>query len=71
MPLEKTLISQDVEDTTLLVYKADGQAVMKGKLSLEQREEVWNYVCCGPQGFWLNRFLDFALIKNPAAFLGL
>lgn len=42
--LEKTLISQDVEDTTLLVYKADGQAVMKGKLSLEQREEVWNYV---------------------------
>lgn len=40
--LEKTLISQNVEDTTLLVYKSDGQAVMKGKLSGEQQDEVWS-----------------------------
>lgn len=33
-------------------------------------EEVWNYVCCGPQGYWLNRFLDFALIKNRLLFWG-
>lgn len=45
--LEKTLVSQEVEDTTLLVYKSDGQALMKGKLPGEQREEVWNYVCAG------------------------
>ena len=39
MPWKKTLISQNVEDTTLLVYKSDGQAVMKGKLSGEQQDE--------------------------------
>lgn len=33
-------------------------------------DEVWNYVCCGPQGDWLNRFLDFALIKNRLLFWG-
>ena len=33
-------------------------------------EEVWNYVCCSPQGHWLNRFLDFALIKNRLLFWG-
>lgn len=33
-------------------------------------EEVWTYVCCGPEGFWLNRFLDFALIKGRLLFWG-
>lgn len=33
-------------------------------------EQVWNYVCCGPEGEWLNRFLDFALIKNRLLFWG-
>ena len=33
-------------------------------------EEVWNYVCCGPQGQWLNRFLDFAVIKTRLLFWG-
>ena len=33
-------------------------------------EEVWNYVCCGPQGHWLNRFLDFAVLKNRILFWG-
>ena len=33
-------------------------------------EEVWNYVCCGPEGEWLNRFLDFALLKGRLLFWG-
>lgn len=33
-------------------------------------ETVWTYVCCGPQGQWLNRFLDFALIKGRLLFWG-
>lgn len=33
-------------------------------------EEVWNYVCCGPEGKWLNRFLDFALLKGRLLFWG-
>lgn len=33
-------------------------------------ETVWNYVCCGPEGHWLNRFLDFALIKGRLLFWG-
>lgn len=33
-------------------------------------ETVWNYVCCGPEGYWLNRFLDFDLIKNRLLFWG-
>lgn len=33
-------------------------------------EEVWTYVCCGPEGEWLNRFLDFDLIKGRLLFWG-
>lgn len=33
-------------------------------------EEVWAYVCCGPEGHWLNRFLDFALLKGRLLFWG-
>ena len=33
-------------------------------------KEVWNYVCCGPEGKWLNRFLDFALIKGRILIFG-
>ena len=33
-------------------------------------EQVWTYVCCGPEGNWLNRFLDFALIKGRLLFWG-
>lgn len=33
-------------------------------------ETVWAYVCCGPEGFWLNRFLDCPLIKNRLLFWG-
>lgn len=32
--------------------------------------EIWSYVCCGPEGHWLNRFLDFALIKDRLLFWG-
>lgn len=33
-------------------------------------EEVWAYVCCGPEGNWLNRFLDFAALKGRLLFWG-
>ncbi len=33
-------------------------------------EEVWTYVCCGPEGHWLNRFLDIALIKGRLLYWG-
>jgi hypothetical protein len=33
-------------------------------------EEVWTYVCCGPEGEWLNRFLDFAVLKSRLLFWG-
>ena len=33
-------------------------------------ETLWTYVCCGPEGHWLNRFLDFALIKGRMLFWG-
>lgn len=33
-------------------------------------ETVWGYVCCGPAGHWLNRFLDFSLIKGRLLFWG-
>ncbi len=36
----------------------------------ELGESVWTYVCCGPEGQWLNRFLDFALIKGRLLFWG-
>ncbi|MGL4344930.1 MAG: DUF4091 domain-containing protein [Cellulosilyticaceae bacterium] len=35
---------------------------------IAQGEEVWNYVCCSPAGEYLNRFLDFELIKNRLLF---
>lgn len=46
-------------------YEADREGFLR---LTDLGEEVWNYVCCGPQGFWLNRFLDFALIKNRLLF---
>lgn len=33
-------------------------------------EAVWTYVCCGPEGHWLNRFLDFALLKGRLLYWG-
>ena len=33
-------------------------------------EPVWTYVCCGPEGHWLNRFLDQPLIHGRLLFWG-
>ena len=33
-------------------------------------EQVWTYVCCSPEGWWLNRFLDFPLIRGRLLFWG-
>ncbi len=33
-------------------------------------ETVWSYVCCSPEGVWLNRFLDFHLIRGRLLFWG-
>lgn len=37
---------------------------------IELGETVWAYVCCGPEGYWLNRFLDCPLLKNRLLFWG-
>lgn len=36
----------------------------------ELGEPVWNYVCCVPEGSWLNRFLDEAVIHSRLMFWG-
>ena len=33
-------------------------------------EEIWTYVCCTPQGHWLNRFLDLPLLRGRLLFWG-
>lgn len=33
-------------------------------------DEVWTYVCCGPEGKWLNRFLDSPVINGRLLFWG-
>lgn len=33
-------------------------------------DEVWTYVCCGPEGHWLNRFLDQPLVNGRLLFWG-
>lgn len=33
-------------------------------------DEVWTYVCCGPEGIWLNRFLDQPLMNGRLLFWG-
>lgn len=47
---------------------------MKKKAEFDQLihlgETVWTYVCCGPEGEWLNRFLDFHLIRGRLLFWG-
>lgn len=33
-------------------------------------DDVWTYVCCGPEGKWLNRFLDQPLTNGRLLFWG-
>ena len=33
-------------------------------------DEIWTYVCCGPEGHWLNRFLDQPLVNGRLLFWG-
>lgn len=33
-------------------------------------DSVWTYVCCGPEGFWLNRFLDKPVLQSRLLFWG-
>ena len=33
-------------------------------------DEVWTYVCCAPEGKWLNRFLDQPLLNGRLLFWG-
>ena len=33
-------------------------------------DEIWTYVCCAPEGKWLNRFLDQPLINGRLLFWG-
>lgn len=36
----------------------------------ESGDEVWSYVCCEPEGRWLNRFLDQKVIHSRLLFWG-
>lgn len=36
----------------------------------ELGHELYSYVCCGPRGFWLNRFLDVPLVNGRLLFWG-
>lgn len=38
--------------------------------AIAQGDEVWTYVCCAPEGKWLNRFLDQPLINGRLLFWG-
>lgn len=38
--------------------------------AMELGNELWTYVCCGPQGYWLNRFLDCAVNHSRLLFWG-
>ena len=33
-------------------------------------DEIWTYVCCAPEGRWLNRFLDSPLLNGRLLFWG-
>lgn len=33
-------------------------------------DEIWNYVCCCPSGYYLNRFLDIELLRSRLIFWG-
>lgn len=33
-------------------------------------DSIWTYVCCGPEGFWLNRFLDKPVLQSRLLFWG-
>lgn len=48
-------------------YEADQE---KFDMLKDLGEEVWAYVCCVPGGYYLNRFLDFDLIRNRILFWG-
>ena len=37
---------------------------------IDAGDELWSYVCCVPEGFWLNRFLDKELTQNRLLFWG-
>ena len=38
--------------------------------AIDAGDEVWTYVCCAPEGKWLNRFLDQPLINGRLLFWG-
>lgn len=38
--------------------------------AIARGEEVWTYVCCAPEGRWLNRFLDSPLLNGRLLFWG-
>lgn len=38
--------------------------------AIAKGEPVWTYVCCGPSGKWLNRFLDQPVIHGRLLFWG-
>ena len=52
-----------ITDSYQLSKKAFDSAIATG-------DEVWTYVCCAPEGKWLNRFLDSPLLSGRLLFWG-
>jgi len=48
-------------------YEHDKQAFDD---AIAMGDELWTYVCCAPEGKWLNRFLDSPLINGRLLFWG-
>lgn len=70
--IEAVGTSRFVEDIDVMVPVTSCYEEQKGCFdgAIKEGKELWNYVCCGPEGKWLNRFLDIALIKGRILFWG-
>lgn len=59
-------------DIDIMVPITDSYQLSKAEFdaAIAAGDEVWTYVCCAPQGKWLNRFLDSPLINGRLLFWG-
>lgn len=57
----------DVWIPTTSGYEAEQRSFERMR---ELGDEAWNYVCCEPEGHWLNRFLDQKVIHSRLLFWG-
>ena len=60
------------EDIDIMVPITDSYQLSRAEFdaAIAAGDEVWTYVCCAPQGKWLNRFLDSPLLNGRLLFWG-